>query len=445
MLAPGSRADGAVVFLSGAVAVLTAGFLYERRSYSALTLFERKLRLDTLALALLQAFGVLLLVRAAMLAAEQAGFPAFSPHGADWAGRDAWLFAFASASLLGLVGVRLAWLRMSPRLLAPHRVVVVGANELSQDLLRRLQASENLDVQGVVHDLSETPGPTFADLPVLGSVPTLLEMIRRGEVDVVIVALPWSAAARIRALVAEIAAAPVDLFVAPDLPGCALPARPVSLPADVPLLHASDRPLSAAQTVLKRAQDLILASILVLLAAPVMIAIAVAVKMTSSGPVFFRQRRLGFNNRVIEVLKFRSMYTHLTDRDACRQTSRNDKRVTSFGGLLRRTSLDELPQLLNVLKGDMSIVGPRPHALQTTAGGVPLEEAVPEYTSRHRVKPGITGWAQVNGCRGEIDSVEKIVKRVDYDLEYIRNWSLALDLRIIWRTTLLILVDPHAY
>jgi polysaccharide biosynthesis protein PslA len=176
-----------------------------------------------------------------------------------------------------------------------------------------------------------------------------------------------------------------------------------------------------------------------------MLTIALLIKASSPGPVFFRQQRLGYNNEVIEVLKFRTMYTHLTDRDARRQTSRGDERVTPVGVFLRRSSLDELPQLLNVLAGNMSLIGPRPHALQTTVKGLPLDQAVSDYMARHRVKPGITGWAQVNGYRGELDSVEKLVGRVDYDLEYIRNWSLLFDLKILWRTTRLMLSDPHAY
>jgi lipopolysaccharide/colanic/teichoic acid biosynthesis glycosyltransferase len=176
-----------------------------------------------------------------------------------------------------------------------------------------------------------------------------------------------------------------------------------------------------------------------------MLTIAALIKLTSRGPVFFRQRRLGYNNRVIEVLKFRSMFTHLSDADATEQAFRGDKRVTPFGAWLRRTSLDELPQLLNVLKGDMSLVGPRPHALATTAGGLALEEAVPVYASRHRVKPGITGWAQVNGYRGALDSVDKIVHRVNHDLYYIENWSLAFDLKILWRTAQLVFADDNAF
>jgi exopolysaccharide biosynthesis polyprenyl glycosylphosphotransferase len=206
-----------------------------------------------------------------------------------------------------------------------------------------------------------------------------------------------------------------------------------------------NRPIDGWRAAIKRAEDVVLSAGVLLFIAPVMLAAAAAIKATSKGPVLFRQRRLGYNNRVIEVLKFRSMYTHLSDADASVQALRGDKRVTKVGAWLRKTSLDELPQLLNVLKGDMSLVGPRPHALATTAGGLTLEEAVPVYAARHRVKPGITGWAQVNGHRGALDSVEKIVNRVNHDLYYIENWSLGLDIKILFQTIKLVFADDNAF
>jgi exopolysaccharide biosynthesis polyprenyl glycosylphosphotransferase len=195
----------------------------------------------------------------------------------------------------------------------------------------------------------------------------------------------------------------------------------------------------------KRVEDIAISGTLLFLAGPAMLLIAAVIKLTSPGPVLFKQPRTGFNGRQILVFKFRTMFHHMTDDHAARQTSRDDDRVTRVGAWLRRSSLDELPQLLNVLKGDMSVVGPRPHALRTTAGGVPLEDAAPDYASRHRVKPGITGWAQVNGHRGALDNVVKIVHRVDHDLYYIDNWSLRLDIAILWRTARLVLRDHNAF
>jgi len=182
-----------------------------------------------------------------------------------------------------------------------------------------------------------------------------------------------------------------------------------------------------------------------MLAAPLMLAIAAIIKVDSPGPVFFKQKRYGFNNRLITVWKFRTMHWDRTDGDAEIQTTKNDPRVTRVGKFLRRTSLDEIPQLINVLLGDMSLVGPRPHAIATKAAGKLFEEVVEEYTARHRVKPGITGWAQVNGWRGETDTGEQIQQRVRHDLYYIDNWSIPFDLKILLLTAFVVLLRKNAY
>lgn len=182
-----------------------------------------------------------------------------------------------------------------------------------------------------------------------------------------------------------------------------------------------------------------------MLLSPILLVTALAVRLDSEGPALFRQKRYGYNDRLIRVFKFRSMYVNQTDRNAERQTTREDPRITRVGRFIRKTSIDELPQLFNVLMGNMSIVGPRPHATATKAAGVPFEEAVREYSSRHRVKPGITGWAQINGYRGETDTLHKIQKRVEYDLEYISKWSVWLDLYIVFMTVPAILSTKEVY
>ena len=206
-----------------------------------------------------------------------------------------------------------------------------------------------------------------------------------------------------------------------------------------------DPPLNGVAAFVKRAEDILLALILLAVAAPLMLLVSVVIKLGSRGPVLFRQPRHGLNGLEIEVFKFRTMYAHLEDTFASCQTLRDDSRVTWVGRFLRRHSIDELPQLFNVLLGTMSLVGPRPHAPGTTAGGLSLELAVPGYMARHRVKPGITGWAQVCGCRGNLDSVEKAVRRVEHDLYYIENWSLLFGLRIIARTIGLVFHDVQAF
>jgi exopolysaccharide biosynthesis polyprenyl glycosylphosphotransferase len=215
---------------------------------------------------------------------------------------------------------------------------------------------------------------------------------------------------------------------------------------DKPLsLYAVERPIRGWDVWLKRKEDLAIAIAALTLFAPLMLVIAILIKLESPGPVFFRQKRAGFNGSVFEVFKFRSMFHHFADAGAERQTGRNDSRVTRVGRFIRRTSLDELPQLFNVLQGTMSIVGPRPHALQTQTEGQDLDKLVDYYASRHRVKPGITGLAQVKGLRGELDRIHKLQRRVDCDIYYIDNWSLWLDLKIVLKTILLVFYDKHAY
>jgi polysaccharide biosynthesis protein PslA len=209
--------------------------------------------------------------------------------------------------------------------------------------------------------------------------------------------------------------------------------------------QAAVHPLAGWRSFVKRAEDIILGTLLLLCALPAMAVIAILVKLDTPGPVLFRQPRYGINNTIFVLLKFRTMHEHLSDVGANIQTSRKDKRVTRVGRLLRSTSLDELPQLFNVLAGSMSIVGPRPHALNTKVHGIPVEDVVPSYHARHRVKPGITGLAQVNGARGELDSIEKVSRRVKYDLDYNDSWSLWLDIRIVCNTVRTVLFDSNAY
>jgi len=197
--------------------------------------------------------------------------------------------------------------------------------------------------------------------------------------------------------------------------------------------------------VFKLIEDQLIALTALAFLAPLMLLIATAIKLDSPGPVLFRQRRFGFNDRLIEVWKFRTMHSDCTDPNAVLQTRRNDPRVTRLGRFLRKSSLDELPQLFNILKGEMSIVGPRPHAVATKADGRLFQDVVDRYAARHRVKPGITGWAQVNGWRGETDTIDKIQKRVEYDLYYIDNWSVWFDLYIILRTFVAIFRATSAY
>jgi polysaccharide biosynthesis protein PslA len=419
---------------------------FERGLYDAQEVMSRELPWRKITPAWLQAVAIGTLATFCVAAVWGPLAPGFEHMGATL--RGAWLPAFLLAGFAALIGARVLRLRFHSGPGPFNRTVVIGSEEQIHDLLFRVRTigRRSFDVIGVVHHAAETPAQeTLSGLPQFDDIDVLERMIRQDAVDTVLIALPWSEGEQVRAIIDRISMAPVDVYIYPGMSGLNLPLRRADGTSDLPLLMASTRPIGGWAALIKRTEDVALSLGLLIFILPVMLTIAAGIKLTSRGPVFFRQRRLGYNNRVIEVLKFRSMYTHLSDADATQQASRDDKRVTTFGAWLRRTSMDELPQLLNVLKGDMSLVGPRPHALATTAGGLALEEAVPVYASRHRVKPGITGWAQVNGYRGALDSVDKIVHRVNHDLYYIENWSLGLDLKILWRTARLVFADDNAF
>jgi Undecaprenyl-phosphate glucose phosphotransferase len=267
--------------------------------------------------------------------------------------------------------------------------------------------------------------------PVLRSLRAVCALIQAGDADLVIIALPEAASRRIAAIMSRMSGIAVDIRLAPDTARFYRPDARVSSIGGLPFLHLRDKPISGMAAAAKRAEDLVLGVPLLCLVAPLMLLVALAIRLDSPGPVLFVQPRLGFNNRLIRVRKFRTMHGGASDERGSLQAVRGDVRVTRVGRFLRRTSLDELPQLINVVGGSMSLVGPRPHALGTAAAGLPFEAAAAEYESRHRVKPGITGWAQVRGWRGETDTVEKLRRRVEHDLHYIAHWSLWFDLRIL--------------
>ena len=238
---------------------------------------------------------------------------------------------------------------------------------------------------------------------------------------------------------------PVDVSWAPELPAQSVPIIGVAEIADVPIVRLTKRPLDGWHYVMKALEDRILASMILIMVAPVMAAIALLVKLDSPGPVFYRQNRHGFSKQPVGMLKFRSMYVDMcdaADARSVRQATNDDPRVTRIGRILRRTSLDELPQLINVLKGEMSLVGPRPHAV---AHDHYYADLIDDYLGRHRVKPGMTGWAQVNGCRGETRDVNDMRRRIELDLEYIDQWSILFDFRILWRTVFTGFYSKQAY
>ena len=265
-------------------------------------------------------------------------------------------------------------------------------------------------------------------------------------VDHVFVALPWSARKRLAAVIEQLALMPVRISLVPESLGFDFPVRAIKYINKAPTLVVLERPLTGWSHLFKWIEDRLVSAGVLIFVSPLFLLLAIAIKLDSRGPVFFKQKRYGFNNNQFEVWKFRTMYIGESDSNApMRQATQDDPRVTRLGRFLRKSSLDELPQFINVFLGDMSIVGPRPHAVVHTYQGQQLEDIIDSYVARQRVKPGITGWAQVNGWRGETDTVEKIKKRVEFDLYYIENWSILFDLWIIVKTISVIFQDDNAY
>ena len=270
-------------------------------------------------------------------------------------------------------------------------------------------------------------------LPVLGDLDDLVGHVRKGLVHDVVITLPWNADRRLVSIIDRLRTLPVHVYLGSDLIGYHFPRHHRRKLDGVPVLEIASVPLSGWSGLVKAAEDKFLAVLALTVLSPILLLIAVAIKLDSRGPIIFRQARYGFNNEVIIVNKFRTMYHDRPPEVGVPQASRDDRRVTRVGRLLRRMSFDELPQLLNVLAGGMSIVGPRPHAVEHNEQYAAL---IGGYHGRHRVKPGITGWAQVNGLRGETATVEQMSRRVEYDIHYIEHWSPLLDFRIIVRTAL---------
>jgi len=242
-------------------------------------------------------------------------------------------------------------------------------------------------------------------------------------------------------LLAQVQGTTASVFFVPDVFGISIIQGRLQDMNGVPVVGLQETPFTGTNRLVKRVSDVILASIILVLISPILLGVAIGVKLSSPGPIIFRQRRNGLDGEEIIVYKFRSMRV-MDDGKVVQQATKEDPRITRFGSFLRRSSLDELPQFINVLQGRMSIVGPRPHAV---AHNEQYRELIKAYMVRHKVKPGITGWAQIHGLRGETDTIDKMQARVEYDLEYLRNWSLGLDLQIIARTIKLVFFDRNAY
>ena len=328
-----------------------------------------------------------------------------------------------------------------------RRVVVVGADDRAEKLIDALQSKSDTDIRicGVFDDRAGRGPDHVRGYPNLGSMTALVDFAHRQRVDMLIVTLPITAEKRILEMVKQLYVLPVDIRLAAHANSLFFVRRSYSYVGTVPTFEVMNRPFADWDYVMKWIEYRVLAAVSLVLSIPIFAIVAPVIKLTSTGPVFFKQKRFGFNNELIEVYKFRTLRQEMADLNAERLVTADDPRVTQVGKFLRRTSLDELPQLITVLKGGMFVVGPRPHATAAKANNRLYQDVVDGYFARHRVKPGITGWAQVNGWRGETDTEEKILRRTEHDLYYIENWSIWFDLYIVLRTPFALIGGKNAY
>lgn len=323
-------------------------------------------------------------------------------------------------------------------------VVIAGAGDLGKKIYDHVKKSSwtGYKVVAFFDDDAQLLNTDIDGIAIKGNMDALHVYMEKNKIDEVWIALPFRAEERMRSLLYNLRHFTVNVKMIPDIFGLSLLNHSMTEIAGLPAVNLSDTPMGGINLIVKALEDMILGSIIIFMILPLVIVIALVIRLTSSGPVLFKQRRHGWDGKVINVYKFRTMDVQDGQDDNVIQAQKNDPRVTKFGAFLRRTSLDELPQFYNVLQGRMSIVGPRPHAVQHNEL---YKDQVDKYMLRHMVKPGITGWAQVNGFRGEIDSLDKIKKRIEYDLYYIENWSLWFDLKIIFMTVAKGFVNKNAY
>ena len=355
------------------------------------------------------------------------------------------VWALATPALLFVA--RLLMPAVLPRLMSAEGVqrvaVIAGDGDLGRMLGERIRSAPFLGIRlaGYFDDRSPERLGGNEGRDVLGSLAELADYVKTHRVDLIYLTLPMASQPRILNLLEELRDTTASIYFTPDIFLFDLIQARMGAIGGMPVLAVCETPFYGMSGLVKRASDIALATSALVFALPVMIAIALGIKLTSAGPVLFTQRRYGLDGKEITVYKFRTMSV-LEDGGAVRQATRGDPRVTPLGAFLRKYSLDELPQFVNVLQGRMSVVGPRPHAV---AHNETYRKLIRGYMIRHKVKPGITGWAQVNGLRGETDTLDKMRARIEYDLSYLRTWSLQLDLQIVLRTILVVLRSHNAY
>jgi putative colanic acid biosynthesis UDP-glucose lipid carrier transferase len=325
----------------------------------------------------------------------------------------------------------------------PRRAIIVGMNEQGVALASRVGETpySRIELAGFFDDRDLNRLDASSDYRMIGRLDELSKFVREKNIQLIYLSLPMASQPRILHVLDELKDTTASIFFVPDMFVTDLIQGRTGSVCGMPVISVCETPFTGSNGFIKRLSDIVLSIIILLLISPILLGVAIAVKVTSPGPIIFRQRRYGLDGKEILVYKFRSM-TVTEDGAKVQQATKNDSRITPLGAILRKTSIDELPQFVNVLQGRMSIVGPRPHAV---AHNEMYRKLIKGYMVRHKVKPGITGWAQVNGYRGETDTLDKMQGRIDFDLDYLRNWSLKLDLYIIFRTVRLVMKDQQAY
>ena len=375
---------------------------------------------------------------------------AFGEHSLAFSVVLAWFLLGITFFISTRMSVATAIRRWARNGVMERRAVIVGGGQSVRDLIRELEMQPDNDIRicGIFDDRDDNRSASVtAGYPKLGTIAELVDFARVTHIDMLIISLPLTAENRILQLLKTLWVLPVDIRIAAHSRNLKFRPRAYakSTSPTSSMIDVFDKPIADWDSVAKRMFDLFFATLALLLLWPVMVATAIAIKLDSKGPVFFVQKRHGFNNEIIRVFKFRSMYTDLSDPTALQAVTKGDPRVTKVGRFIRKTSIDELPQFFNVLLGNLSLVGPRPHAVLAQTADRIYADVAEGYFARHRVKPGVTGWAQINGWRGEIDSDEKIRARTACDLYYIENWSILFDLKILFMTPFSLLNTENAY
>lgn len=427
----GPSAPSLTVALAGGLAVMAALSLFNAYVFSARRSLLRQLAKVSLAFAVGASVAVLALIAVASPAELTPPLQVWAP--------TAWSLVCA-AHVAWWLQVR-NW-RAAGRL-TPN-IVVVGATGAAGRLIHAMLKSREVNILGLFDDRAARAPRDISGVPVLGDTQALLDHRIMPFVDRIVITVPAKARARVGELIERLRVLPNEVTLLLDGEDSDQEAAAIDRIADVPLARVSGAPADQARALVKRIQDLVIGSLALVFAAPIMVVVAFAIRLDSPGPILFRQRRHGFNNEEIVVWKFRSMRVEATDAKAARQVTADDDRVTRVGKFIRRTSLDELPQIFNVLSGQMSLVGPRPHAIGMKTGDVESAKLVAEYAHRHRMKPGMTGWAAIHGSRGPVATPQDVQRRVALDVEYIQRQSFWLDLWIMLVTVPCLLGDSEA-